>query len=916
PPSFAGAAAPAARPRSRPAPLAQSLGRPGKPNIGLCAQGANPAGGAAGPMSARPEPSSSGATTGAWPQHAWPVHPQQSGWSSSVQLAPPQQPGWSSSDWPAPGQHTWPFSDGQSLPEKYGWSFSDKRAEGPGARRRRSGWDCGAPQTWTGGGGESAGNDWGCKKPADWICPNCSDLQYGKNEVCRICGTLRPPGAAEGECGWARADRDQAQGTAPKKKERHLPRVRGGRKVQAQKRREEEARQRAQERGLAGAPQTPPPPRAPGSRACRLGAFTMRTASLLPSRLLRGGAAAGQSRAPVTPPLPSTRARRQHRADPERHARPPPPPGDPGAWRGAPAEPAAQPVPTSEPGACPGPPGDLGAGAGHGATTAGPEPPVCIEASPSKTYDDDLEPLTTSGSCLTSTGESLASGLSPHLEWRNNKKQDVHEYSWSDWSYPNTIHTEMSDDKRKKEKDDELLCKLREIRKRVEEANNAAAQNAEKATIAKAVGIRPPLPPPPPPPARVPERRAPNSSNRADSVQTTHSLNASSTDPTSQHAVKEPRRAWTYPTRKDAIVFPKAGPKDTSVPQSYTRPESAGVEPWPVHYNVAVQTLNEATSKEYASAPGAEGGQGQGEGRPSGGTSEGELSRAEPLKSFSKAASLVYNGSAWMISKAGKGESLQQVASGSLAQFPNESQPGGIFFQTRSQEAHSQEGIKEHAQVLKEKRHNKDKASHDKKGKKEKLDKKEKKEKTTKRKKRTADEHEGREEKEKEKRHRSRSAATSGRRGVSPLTPHLNPTSGQATAKASTQQATPQVQSHADSPAADVLDGALPSSAGPSGVSVPPAGLVPASSCDAEQSSSHEVRQPAVADMAKQRDRSGSKASQSRCASRSARSTRAAQSQGRGKDTRSGEANDLVSSDGELHGHGPGSDGADEAASA
>lgn len=515
-----------------------------------------------------------------------------------------------------------------------------------------------------------------------------------------------------------------------------------------------------------------------------------------------------------------------------------------------------------------------------------------------------------SGSCLTNTGEALASGGSSHWEDRRTKKREVHEYSWDGWSYPDTSNTKTSDYQGKKSKDDELLGKLREIRQRVEEANKAAAQGAGKAIAAeraKAAGIRAPLPPPPPPP-RPPQRVVHDSAERTEGVQTTQSPSrpcASSTEWTSKPVVKEPRRALP-----SLPGLSKAASTVASVPQWYPRQESAGFEPCPAWPKSAPQTLVKTTSKADAIAPGA-GGQGQGEGGASAGASDQELSRAGPVVTFSKAASLVHNnGNVWMISKAGVGESLQQVASGSVAQFPR------ISFQTCSQKAQPQEGGGEQAQMPKEKREKKEMAKKDKKEKKEKNGKKDKKEKSTKRKKRVADGCRGREEKE--KRHRSQSAAKSGSDGVSPLTPSQNPASGQAGAKASREQAIPQDQSHADSLAANMVDGGVPSSAGPPAVVVPPAGLVPESSC--EQSSSHEDPQPTMGAMAKWRGRKSSTTSQSMCVIPSAGSTQAAQSQGKvstspGKDidTQSGEAKDFASSDGELSQCG---DGADEVASA
>merc|ERR1719444_655017 len=41
-----------------------------------------------------------------------------------------------------------------------------------------------------GGGGGGANKQ--APKPGDWYCPNCQDLQFARNSVCRLCQPPRP----------------------------------------------------------------------------------------------------------------------------------------------------------------------------------------------------------------------------------------------------------------------------------------------------------------------------------------------------------------------------------------------------------------------------------------------------------------------------------------------------------------------------------------------------------------------------------------------------------------------------------------------------------------------------------------------------------------------------------------------------
>merc|ERR1719343_1415123 len=61
---------------------------------------------------------------------------------------------------------------------------------------------CGQPSPLGQGAGALAPSAGGCGggavaklKPGDWVCPNCSDHQFAKNEACRKCGTPKPEGA-------------------------------------------------------------------------------------------------------------------------------------------------------------------------------------------------------------------------------------------------------------------------------------------------------------------------------------------------------------------------------------------------------------------------------------------------------------------------------------------------------------------------------------------------------------------------------------------------------------------------------------------------------------------------------------------------------------------------------------------------
>jgi len=63
---------------------------------------------------------------------------------------------------------------------------------------------CGTPRPHTLGGNGGAlaapmagfGGGGGNMKPGDWICANCQDHQYARNETCRRCGAAKPPNAA------------------------------------------------------------------------------------------------------------------------------------------------------------------------------------------------------------------------------------------------------------------------------------------------------------------------------------------------------------------------------------------------------------------------------------------------------------------------------------------------------------------------------------------------------------------------------------------------------------------------------------------------------------------------------------------------------------------------------------------------
>lgn len=65
---------------------------------------------------------------------------------------------------------------------------------------------CGTPNPHGAGGGfgkgfagaGACGGKGGFMKPGDWLCPNCNDLQFGKNKECRKCGTPNP-GTAIGQ---------------------------------------------------------------------------------------------------------------------------------------------------------------------------------------------------------------------------------------------------------------------------------------------------------------------------------------------------------------------------------------------------------------------------------------------------------------------------------------------------------------------------------------------------------------------------------------------------------------------------------------------------------------------------------------------------------------------------------------------
>merc|ERR1740130_2586574 len=53
-----------------------------------------------------------------------------------------------------------------------------------------------------GGGMKGGGGNQQNMKPGDWFCPNCNDLQFAKNNVCRKCGTPNPnPPSMKGGCG-------------------------------------------------------------------------------------------------------------------------------------------------------------------------------------------------------------------------------------------------------------------------------------------------------------------------------------------------------------------------------------------------------------------------------------------------------------------------------------------------------------------------------------------------------------------------------------------------------------------------------------------------------------------------------------------------------------------------------------------
>merc|ERR1711924_408413 len=43
-----------------------------------------------------------------------------------------------------------------------------------------------------GGGGCGGGGKGKDLKPGDWYCPACNDLQFSRNDTCRLCGEPRP----------------------------------------------------------------------------------------------------------------------------------------------------------------------------------------------------------------------------------------------------------------------------------------------------------------------------------------------------------------------------------------------------------------------------------------------------------------------------------------------------------------------------------------------------------------------------------------------------------------------------------------------------------------------------------------------------------------------------------------------------
>lgn len=85
-------------------------------------------------------------------------------------------------DWRCPNCQDVVFAKNASC-RKCGTAKPAVGSPGPSAA---PGWGAGGKGQLVGGGGK------GGSMPGDWICPNCSDLQFARNTECRKCGTPKP----------------------------------------------------------------------------------------------------------------------------------------------------------------------------------------------------------------------------------------------------------------------------------------------------------------------------------------------------------------------------------------------------------------------------------------------------------------------------------------------------------------------------------------------------------------------------------------------------------------------------------------------------------------------------------------------------------------------------------------------------